>query len=57
MSRTCDLCNKSAVRANHVSHSNIKVPRKQKPNLQVIKIDGQSMRLCTSCRRTLKKTK
>lgn len=56
MSRTCDLCGKTAVRANNVSHSNIKVPRRQKPNLQLVTVDGKLMKLCSTCRRTAKKS-
>ncbi|MSU75192.1 MAG: 50S ribosomal protein L28 [Candidatus Magasanikbacteria bacterium] len=55
MSRSCDLCGKSAVRANHVSHSNIKVPRRQKPNLQLLTVSGKTLKACSSCRRTLAK--
>jgi len=55
MSRTCFVCDKSAVRANHVSHSNRKVPRRQHPNLQLIKIEGDSVKACSSCRRTMVK--
>lgn len=55
MSRTCELCGKSAVRANHVSHSNIKVPRRQKPNLQILDLSGVKTRACSTCRRTLRK--
>ena len=55
MSRACYLCNKKAVRANHVSHSNRKVPRRQNPNLQLIRIEGKSVKTCSSCRRTLAK--
>jgi len=57
MTRMCVLCNKKAGRANHVSHSNVKKPRKQKPNLQLIKIEGKRIRACSSCRRTMVKTK
>ncbi len=55
MSMSCDLCSKQAVRANHVSHSNIKVPRRQKPNLQQMTIAGKKVRVCSTCRRTLSK--
>lgn len=55
MSRTCAQCGKGAVRANYVSHSNIKVPRRQKPNLQSITVDGVTSRVCSSCRRTISK--
>ncbi|MEK7680834.1 MAG: L28 family ribosomal protein [Patescibacteria group bacterium] len=56
MSRVCHFCDKKAVRANHVSHSNQKVPRRQKPNLQLIKIGKQRVRACSTCRRTMAKT-
>jgi len=55
MSRTCELCGKKAVRANYVSHSNIKVPRRQKPNLQYLTIGSKRVRACASCRRTTAK--
>lgn len=53
MSRACDVCEKSAARANHVSHSNVKVPRRQNPNLQLVTLDGKSFKVCSSCRRTM----
>lgn len=55
MSRVCDLCGKAAVRANNVSHSNIKIPRRQKPNLQFLMILGKRAKACSTCRRTLSK--
>ncbi|MDO8625972.1 MAG: bL28 family ribosomal protein [Candidatus Magasanikbacteria bacterium] len=55
MSRSCTNCGKSAVRANHVSHSNIKVPRRQKPNLQLLTIKGERVKVCSTCRRTMAK--
>lgn len=55
MSRSCDLCKKKAARANNVSHSNIKVPRRQKPNLQLMSVAGARMRVCSTCRRTIAK--
>ncbi len=55
MSRACDICEKSAVRANHVSHSNVKVPRRQKPNLQLVTVEGEKVKACSSCRRTMVK--
>ena len=55
MSRACSICDKSAVRANHVSHSNVKVPRRQKPNLQLVMVNGESVKTCSSCRRTMVK--
>ena len=55
MSRTCALCGKSAVRANNVSHSNIKTPRRQKPNLQSLAVGAERLRVCSACRRAARK--
>jgi ribosomal protein L28 len=55
MSMSCTLCAKKALRANYVSHSNVKAVRRQKPNLQRLTINGKSVRICSSCRRTLVK--
>lgn len=55
MSRICFICKKSSVRANQVSHSNIKTPRRQKPNLQLIKVGGKTIKACSTCRRTISK--
>ena len=55
MSAKCEICGKVAVRANHVSHSKVSVPRRQKPNLQKIKIEDKQIKVCSTCRRTLAK--
>ncbi len=55
MSRSCTLCGKLAVRANHVNHSNQKVPRRQKPNLQLLTIGSERIKDCSTCRRTINK--
>lgn len=55
MSRACHICEKSAARANHVSHSNVKVPRRQNPNLQFVRLDGERVKACSSCRRSMVK--
>jgi ribosomal protein L28 len=55
MSRSCEICNKKAVRANHVSHAKNRVPRRQKPNLQLLTVAGEKMKVCSGCRRTLAK--
>ena len=55
MSRSCQLCGKGSARANHVSHSNVKVPRRQNPNLQLMQVGDASVKVCSTCRRTLKK--
>lgn len=57
MSRSCDLCGKKSVRANSVSHSKRKVPRRQHPNLQALTINGVTSKACSTCRRTSAKGK
>jgi large subunit ribosomal protein L28 len=59
MSRVCEICGKGKMRGNTVSHSNRKAPRHYKPNLQseTIEVDGKpvSVKLCTKCKKTVKK--
>ncbi len=55
MSRSCDVCGKTSVRANHVSHSKRRVPRRQSPNLQPLAVGGTKVKACSSCRRTASK--
>lgn len=53
MSRACDLCGKTIVFGNNVSHSNRKTPRSWKPNLQsaIFMVNGKKTkkRVCTRC--------
>jgi len=61
MARECQLCGKGKMRGNTVSHSNRKAPRHYKPNLQKETIefeDGQSVsvKVCTKCKKTVKKS-
>ncbi|MFA6215042.1 MAG: 50S ribosomal protein L28 [Patescibacteria group bacterium] len=55
--KTCDICGRQPLKANWISHSNIKTIRRQKLNLQAKKIDGKKMTICTSCLKTLSKKK
>jgi large subunit ribosomal protein L28 len=61
MANTCDICNKSRLVGNKVSHSNIKTKRVQNPNLQRVRalVDGvvRRLRVCTRCLRSGKVTK
>ncbi len=58
MSRRCDICGKKPQTIQSRSHSKIATKRKQYPNLQSKKIDGQRVRVCTQCLKTMaKKTK
>ncbi|MDD3150611.1 MAG: 50S ribosomal protein L28, partial [Candidatus Gastranaerophilales bacterium] len=53
MSRQCDVCGKTANRAQKVSFSNKHNTYKQYPNLQTVKADlngkVQKIKICTSC--------
>ena len=58
MARSCSICAKKPKRANHVSHAQNKVPRRQKPNLQSVTVNGVSVKnVCSTCRRTMNKMK
>ncbi|NLL90213.1 MAG: 50S ribosomal protein L28 [Dehalococcoidales bacterium] len=52
----CDLCEKSKLFGNNVSHSNRRTRKQSKPNIRTIKaeVDGKAMRvhICTRCLRT-----
>ncbi len=55
MSKSCTVCGKKSVRANHVSHSKRRVPRRQHPNLQPLLVGTEKVKACSSCRRTASK--
>lgn len=55
MSRSCEICGKTSARANHVSHSKRRVPRRQSPNLQLLAVGKEKVKACSSCRRTASK--
>jgi large subunit ribosomal protein L28 len=55
MSRICDVCGRGPNQANLRSHSNVASKRRQMVNLQTKKIDGQKVKSCTRCLRTLAK--
>lgn len=55
MAKVCDLCGRGGLTINWRSHSNIATKHKQNLNLQRRKIDGVSLKVCTSCTRTMKK--
>ncbi len=54
MSKLCAVCGKGSARANHVSHSKRRVPRRQHPNLQPLLVEAgkPKVKACSSCRRT-----
>jgi ribosomal protein L28 len=55
MARICDRCGRGALRSVSRSHSNIATKRQQFLNLQMKRVDGQRMRICTNCLKTLAK--
>ncbi|MBN1584950.1 50S ribosomal protein L28 [Candidatus Uhrbacteria bacterium] len=55
MSRTCDVCGRGPSQAVSRSHSNIATKRRQLVNLQTKNLDGQKVKACTRCLRTLAK--
>jgi large subunit ribosomal protein L28 len=61
MAYKCDICGKGPRVANNVSHSNIKTKRRQRPNLQNVRVlqNGRRvrMRICTRCLRSGKVAK
>ncbi len=61
MSRTCEICGRSTVFGNKISHAHNKTRRTWKPNLVKIRtLVGRtktSMRICTRCLRSGKVVK
>lgn len=55
MAKQCDICQRSATKGASRSHSNIKTLRRQGINLQNCKVDGGTIKVCTSCLKTAKK--
>ncbi|MFH1236200.1 MAG: 50S ribosomal protein L28 [Parcubacteria group bacterium] len=52
MARSCDICGRGSLRSASRSHSNIRTMRRRHVNLQRATIDGESIRVCTSCLKT-----
>ena len=57
MAKKCDICGRASVKDASRSHSNIKTTKRQYINLQSKKIDGKKQKVCTSCIKTMTKTK
>jgi ribosomal protein L28 len=55
MAKNCDVCGRGSKKSKTRSHSNIPTIRRQNVNLQSKKIDGMSVKICTSCIKTSKK--
>jgi ribosomal protein L28 len=55
MAKRCDACNRGATKDATRSHSNIKTLKRQHINLQTRRLVGRTVKICTSCIRTLAK--
>ncbi len=61
MSRRCEICGKSTVTGNNVSHAHNKTRRVWKPNLVKVRVmvgnKKKTIKVCTSCLRSGKVVK
>ena len=55
MAKKCELCGRGTTKGATRSHSNIKTLKKQFINLQVKKVGGKKLKVCTKCIKTFKK--
>ena len=57
MAKKCDMCGRGATKGASRSHSKIKTLKRQNINLQSKIVDGEKVRICSSCIRTMAKPK
>ncbi len=61
MARKCDICGKSTVTGNKVSHSNNRVRRTWRPNIHKVRVmvgsSKEILKVCTRCLRSGKVVK
>ncbi|MBU0722064.1 50S ribosomal protein L28 [Patescibacteria group bacterium] len=57
MAKKCDICGRGSTKDASRSHSNIKTIKRQYINLQIKKIDGKKLNVCTKCIKTMAKVK
>ncbi len=57
MARRCDLCGRGSTKDASRSHSNIKTVKRQHINLQMKRVDGKRLKVCTSCIKDMAKKK
>lgn len=55
MARKCEMCGRGSTKDAQRSHSNIKTIGRQHINLQTKTVDGNKLKICTKCIKTLKK--
>jgi ribosomal protein L28 len=53
--RSCDLCDRGTGVMQKQSHSQVKHKTHQKINVQVKRMDGGSLKLCSRCMKTINK--
>ena len=57
MSRTCQVCGRGTRASQSRSHSNVATKRKQFINVQKKTIDGEKIKICAKCIKTIAKNK
>lgn len=57
MARSCTVCGRGPLKGKSRSHSNIATNKHQNINLQNKMINGEKIKICTSCLRSTKKIK
>ena len=57
MSRTCQICGRGTKSSQTRSHSNIATKRKQFINIQKKNINGEKVKICAKCIKTMAKNK
>ena len=57
MPKSCSVCGRGVRSANNVSHSNVKTKTTQSINLHRRTLAGKKANVCTSCLKTMSKTK
>ena len=55
MSKRCDICYRGSTKGASRSHSKTQTLKRQNINLQNRKVNGITLKICTSCLRTLAK--
>jgi len=55
MSRTCQVCGRGTRASQSRSHSNVATKRKQFINVQKKVVDGEKIKICAKCIKTMAK--
>ncbi|MBI2099233.1 50S ribosomal protein L28 [Candidatus Uhrbacteria bacterium] len=57
MARICEHCGRRPLKAVSRSHSNIATKRRQMLNLQWKRLDGERVRICANCIKTMNRVR